>query len=783
MNAHLESSRAGLRQLRRFAAHTVAFFGALLFLSTGRATETSSPFPHYTDDRDVFLIDEVAVARCEVGRLFTSDVLARRIHDPDATSRSSRLLSPEERRTLLKPAAPLPATSRLRVQPEQFFILWGAEDPPVAEHLAVASFVFESRDDAVWTLAVGCDYGFGVIVNDQLVYGRCGYAPFSEASDLIRCPVRKGANVIQVAFASNERQGRGSYDPSWTGRIEMFRRATDAVRRCFAFNRHPFDAPLVAKREALRCRLGSPFVRTVRILDVRSRQPLAKGTVDEQGGISWDGPAPRLEAFIADVDGQSPEPIVIANAATLQLPPPPAAAARPSDPAAAAWAFRYRHLLKPEFAAERATLRWAQKTAYAWICSEVSDAFAAPQSSLPGLQFGTYDSTIDGSRQYFQFFVPASRGPVRRVLVVVPGVTDPVRPFLEGGTVAGFDEWERWCAMAAQSHFALLWPGYNDVDYGGEYSQHELADTIQAFQRAYPDIRDVTILGVCSSAICAARHAANHPGEVASLILMSPEFKRGGYRLSPGIEDDTPNTSFQPETDAVVDQLVRRLSGTPIAIMYDSGMPGHGDKPLSDRFIELSRELGRPVDVLTAPVTHEFVWGERMVWRLRGFLEWAAAQATPALTSKSRQPLRFSEAAPEQKLIKTELLGGFAAEAPSFGEQGWFQDWRQNYQRWRGADLPIAEPPSITRGVVLRRVVLREPADWQAFPELRGHAREGESFLAIFLHPTAGRSELIVAEHGPAPEYYPRIDPLLDGYFRGSVWFFQDDSWHQGDVW
>jgi hypothetical protein len=149
--------------------------------------------------------------------------------------------------------------------------------------------------------------------------------------------------------------------------------------------------------------------------------------------------------------------------------------------------------------------------------------------STDGFHLGAYRSVVDGSVQHFLLYLPpGAKGPLPLV-VNVPFMTAPVRPFLESIYLADYPSLAERADLAARYGFALLWYNGRGESFGSDIEATDFLEALRTVQADHAiDSDRIYLMGACAGGREALRLAARFPDLVAAISLLAPETDPGG---------------------------------------------------------------------------------------------------------------------------------------------------------------------------------------------------------------------------------------------------------------
>jgi len=193
---------------------------------------------------------------------------------------------------------------------------------------------------------------------------------------------------------------------------------------------------------------------------------------------------------------------------------------------------RFQHLLKPSNEKFQ-DIRWQQKIVELIRQFTVIESVPAVRGmrDVRGLQFRGFRSEIDKSIQNYAVYVPPqySRSPKGTpIVVVMPAVTTPNRPFLESIMAADLDR-NPYIVPARMNGFITVFPnGRSGYSLGHPLGQADVLEVLHNLQRDYSlDLSRLYLVGVCSGGLEALSFAVRFPHSVAAVALIDPLYRRG----------------------------------------------------------------------------------------------------------------------------------------------------------------------------------------------------------------------------------------------------------------
>ena len=699
-------------------------------------------------------------------------------------------------------------SDEISIRRGDYFDLWNAFDSGGAidgRHALRLSFeMIGASGDAVYLL-LGANDSCAVFVDGRAVWGIVGQREHIEAENVVRIPVANGAAKVDVLcwkVKGWDMVPADHHEVEWSLNLGLCASEDEAWRIFTSKGSHFLDSPIAQKVGDLNTTLWLEQHSSVEFYDLDGVS-VGSGIVLPTGRIALSRP---IEAFdqgfvgIAVLGGNCAEAIILTGGKELdELMEPCLAAGRRTVPSWSAWDYRCRHLFMPEFLTQR-NRWWARKAALSMAMAGLRtelDKAAIPfrDWSAAGMEFGDYTSQIDGTQQYYRAFVGPGKGDAPRPLVVVlPGVPMPVRPFLDSSTAADLQGAEMLMRPAKGFGCDLLWPGVVDIDYGGNFARVWIREALDAFARKHPTTmrRPIYLVGTCAAGAAAIGYAETF-GEIDGLVLWSPVVDRPLYRWPFKGTDQWPvltGSVMQPESSGNNLRALRRI---PVFVLFDHDEPGHGDRPGT---VALCRELtligGTVEEEWVDKPDHRSMWGMRAVASQSRWMQWISEQA--------RNPVRLADQRSKGSLnrdtVKNTLLRGFVL-APGSDPiaQAWGARWTEMLRVYRGAEPDATKMPATATRVEVRALSGVEFKDElktgfgsarPQLPDSEQRAADTERYNALFgIRLTAGspdRVEVWCDSRGGADKL-PPVDLFREGCCQAALWGLRDGRWELIQVW
>lgn len=673
-------------------------------------------------------------------------------------------------------------------------LLDALQAPP--QSCLIAAFRVRSAVSRTVYLGLGCDDEAVVFQDGLPVFATMGRRrDYIRTQNLVPITLNPGGAEISILL---RKFGGWAAIPTkhnsqeWIGGFELYGSAESAWA---GFRSHNFsftDTSIVSTLEDVRVNADPPASRALRLLDIRGRE-VAVGEINDSGSVSWQAHAVALPSLgFLSLRGEGSEGILITGNRSLEA----AMAMLPAQGSDASDAWRLRRdylLLQPKGARE---LWWTRKMVLALLMTcgdpkspEVVQRFADYPAAQ--LQFHDYVSRVDGSRQYFRIArLKPNEDADWPLLVMLPTVTSPVRPFLDSQEIADERGAENVAALAAENRLMVLWPGNTEVDYGGDLALTEIEEAVDATKALLgrEKIR-IFLSGVCSSGVTAIRYAETHA--IQGLILQSPVIRRSRWRWISGLRLDDPHYPAEVLAAEQTDLSFERLRGVPLYLVYNSGMPGHGDRMGSLFLCDRMRRLGSEVEAHWPLPDAEWVWGERERALLAPAVAWAGRHRDTIIPAGSA-------AAKPNRSVKGALLKGFQVVRPEDETLQLWLDWWESFRaEYRGqgqedfAWRPPHSPKTVLRFKLLDSDEMDEIRagrfiDGNASPEfesLRGSLQPQDQLWGFRLLPDQDPETVEVFRSSSVEDSPPKIDLILDGCCRGALWRRTDGGWSLIGCW
>lgn len=697
------------------------------------------------------------------------------------------VLGPDECRAI-SALVPFGPRELLHRNYQDIFNFWEIKPPEGSGWNDVAvglEFDFTSEDAGTLIVALSWSGPGYVFINDEPVLGCLAEREMRRSSSLLRIPVRSGANTLRLVVRGHpERRSRprNDADPEWVAAVKLLSNETDAIqyqrRHCW----YPLLRPLVAEWSDFQTASNIEAYKKVLVYDSQ-RALRAQGHVNSNGDIIWDMPPPAPPFFglltFGDLIG---EPIIVAR--DLKQVQEMVSAAHFND-ATNPWQFRLSHLLRNQ-PKSGSDVWWMRKASNAlFMGAYLKDSYSSHdlikseqfawlrQRSPSAAVLNFMYKTESGEARVLRFFVPTRISEKSRCLYIVPTAPNPVRPFLESTSMADLQAVHDFSSIADEFDFALVWPGYVDVDYGGRRSVSELIEALNASSMIDGLPTGKVAMGFCSAGVTALNLLRKAPNSVTGVLLYSPFFMRQTKVWLPEIEFDEIDSGEDSSMDDWNPWIHRdQLHGKVIPLFFDSGMLGHGDPFLTPSFSADQEKYGYTAPIVNGEPVRFLEWGERAKAKLR--MVFALELSTRAVAVAPRKGgsnllSGFS--------IKAALLSGFRIAQPAGPmSRRWLEKWESISKQYGGSVMgsELKDGSSATHTIVDLSDVLDGD---QLSAEARSKVAGVSSFRAQRIE-RGGETTIKVSMSIGEGDSPPAVDLLVDGEFEEIIMVCETGKWH-----
>lgn len=753
------------------------------------------------------LVGEVRVRQVAYSRVSPLEVSAFEVQrETGAVGRIYEILTAGEL-AALSPLEPFTPEGELQVRRGDFFDLWAAFPPGTVTDARTALRLhveFQGAANEAAFLLLGGNDGCAVYADGAPLWGTHGAREHLDGENVVRIPLdSSGRGRIDVLSWRNASWATVPPDhivEEWSLNLAVCPDETRAWQSIARRKSHFLDTPIVATAADLRSTFHFDGHAGIEFYDLHGQQ-VARGCTTAAGRVELFDPLPfQSKPFvgIAVLGGELAEAIVLTNGTSLDdLWDPCLQSSGRLVPGWTAWAYRCRHLFKEEFRKDR-DHRWARKAAVTIAMAGLRTSFDRTRTpfrqwTTARLEWGDYESRIDGTKQFYRAMVQSpEQSETRPLLVVLPGVPLPVRPFLESYMAADMQGAEELASLASAAGCDVLWPGVVDIDYGGHLTRAWVQETIAAFEAAHPVAqRSIYLVGTCAAGASAVGYAETYGG-VDGLVLWSPVVDRPNYRWPSREPAGWPMHPRDVMREESAMTGMRKLRSVPAFVLFDHDEPGHGDRPGTAALCRELQAIGGHVDEewVDRP-DHHMVWGMRAAVGQRRWVEWVTEQAR----NGSRLAMRKSLGAAAQT-IKSALIRGYRIEPPSEPiARSWLANWYGELRKYRGEPNPrgasLERASSVEVKVhALRDFVRRIEAGFgyrrpvlPQFSSLAECASAYDILFGIRFEPgEPDRVEVWLDERTPV-DRLPPADLFREGCCEAALWGWRNGRWESIQVW
>lgn len=784
------------REHDRGGRHVTALLILLLLGVCSACTRTRLPqYEAHNDEEHVIDSVSVGLARGSLLKKRPADIEKLRIRSLGSTY---KLLNKEE----LSGISPPTARSEVRIEHAlrgKYYNLWSIverlqRDPePVVPIFEFQLVVGEGQDPY---LGIGCADSVVVYVNGQAVFAVCGARESRYTHHVFRLPVKLGENQIKIAFEKDKEwtvPPAEHWDDEWSANVQIFGGSNYARKMHAQRVAHPLTSPVVRGLEdfTVESSWGDAFPVELYDIDQHLR---ARGKSTDDGRVAWEaGANSDIDypfAGILSVIGVGAEPIVVCGQETISS--GLAILGDRINGESGPWAYRAKHLLKPEYETNR-DVWWARKFAMSVVKAsshQESEEKANILASCPAMrfEFGSYLSKIDGTKQYYRYYRSLKHLENRRTLIIVPTVPTPVRPFLESYTMADLNSAEAMAATADAEGVDLIWVGGACVDYGGNLARADVFETWEDYRSRFStSISDsVFLLGTCSSGVSALGVIANGMS-VDGVVLWSPTIHRRTYRWKPGTKvlPELPDGVLKAEQ---TDVDLSRYLGPRILIYYDNDAEGHGNRMETRKFIDKLTALGGKVDsVWVEPAEKLLLWGVRERISIEEWMHWVAT--APRTRSKDEVSTNHpTKSSSRPSTLKDALLNGMRAD-DSFRRSQYAIQWLAAMRSYRGQSSELGSVNDESAKLSYRHASAKEIiATYSNMRELTsllpeaniptmGSGVNDEQVWGARLLPGQGAPVIEITTNISESDLSPPVDLLVDGCCAALLYVRNKNAW------
>jgi len=585
----------------------------------------------------------------------------------------------------------------------------------------------------------------------------------------------------------------------WMLSAELYQDSNVAWKEHRERNFDLLDTPIVPAFTDLRCVTFEPGRVGVLLSDINGNNQ-GVGNFLPNGSIDWQTPLPPVPfiGFIS-VGTDATDGIIVTGPSSIEKVATDVMTRKSPDTESSAWRFRSEHLLTPQFRLLRDNW-WARKLVLSVmmvVCDRKSQTlqqlFEGYRSASIG--FRHYRSKIDGSEQYYLYHEARKRFyGVAPILAILPPVDAEIHSFLEGPVVANLRDLEDLASLSDELGIDVLWPGYVEIDYGGNFSRKILDECLMdvANQRR-SGLASIYLLGTCSSAVSAIGYAETR--NVSGVILQSPDVSRRRHRWMNGLTVDTIQLPTAVLVREQTNNKIDRLIGTPVYMVYNNVMMGHGNQSETAALVDFLKVSNADVQAFWPRSEHFYLWGERLRVQEEPMFRWINIRNGPDANGAQTRRGVLKKEAGSPITIKDAMLQGFKiSEIDDPLIQAWLKDWIALWVSYRGSVGQYKDSSRPT--TVVARVL----------DELDVNKMTASTFFCGTELPLSGRHEieaissndrlfgfrLSTTAHDVSVEILrtpkldvapPHFDIVVDGCAKGMLWKYIDTHWVLVDLW
>lgn len=727
--------------------------------------------------------------------VYASPIVGRRL----------RYLSHKEL-SLAQVGAPSGISRPVHTRTAGFFDLWELfGDAQKSDYGKAVRLVFTIEDISASSVVVSFGTNDCVIAfaDGEPIWGIVGSREHNEGENALTIPVNQGKLKLELLCWKAKcwkAPPAEHFADEWSVNIRVFSKERDAWSDFLKREFHFLDTPIVNSFFDFRVRYRLSSFCNVKVYDMTGRV-LSTGTVNVDGTINLDPSSAALpQSFVGLIElaGELTESIVVDSSERFDYIGRRASALdeiEHDDPQA----IRLRYLLaeRPQSTKDE---WWARKLVLSLAQCE---ARVAGNQFLPSFknwraswfQFSRYLSQIDGTAQYLlSFSPPRAAGDERPLAIILPGVPQPVRPFLESRGIADLKELEILAANASGMEVNLLWPGIVDVDYGGLLTQYWLLESLAAYDKSVEtrSSQNTFLVGSCSAGVAAINLAKLH-NLCGGVVLWTPMVMRRWYKW-PGREDSRTEPYLgRVMWDESVANNFGALNGLNVFMLFDQNEIGHGDRDGARRACEQFRGVGANLhEEWIADPDNRMLWGMRASASEKLWLSWIRECST----SDAGQPAGDVARPPNNHTIKSSLLDGFEIpDSQDLRSELAVSKLRSTLQFYRGR-MPIPKESDASRKQlvvhtlksleIVRRFWEEKPiADRQLnlLRSLPSTLARYEKFVACEVSESDSGPVTVYIDQNVNDSDFPEIDLLLDGVGRSVLWGLREGKWEMAELW
>jgi len=629
-------------------------------------------------------------------------------------------------------------------------------------------------------LSLGCVDAASIFLNGEGIFGIVGRRDLFLHENLVVIKLKSGKNILSVFTKKTDpwdKVPEHHFQNPWQISVSLFDEAEAAWRAHTSNLFHPLHVPIVSTVSEICIETTAAGHSGAQLYDLSGRL-VGEGEIGGNGSIVWRESDPVLQKPFLGllICGKTQgEPVIVLNGTSLEKMIPNWVHERDDSLDVELWRHRVQHLISVN---EDSRDPWWQRKFVEAFYEATNDIKNAPLRSLEErcavlrVHLRGFRSKIDGSTQFYREFKGGEAG--RPVLFLLPTVTNPVRPPIEAEQFADQQYVEAMCSMAANYHLNLVFPGYNETDYGGDLSLKELSECAQSYSEK-ADIKNTYVYGLCSAGVTALRSSSALP-VFQGMILYSPVLKRKHMFWLPGSEMtpfNYPENMYAAEAPHSVTPEILKMRSL---LLFDSEIQGHGDLGDSKQLVAKLKFEGAEISETYPSPTQDYVWGERLKRRTSEWMAWTANDTVKPFTVQVVAELSRSPPV----TIKQALLSGFYLDRTDDADlRRWLEGWSSMYRLYRGSPLPSAK-----REDAIPVKFSATPPEWvkeqiRDFDGNENGASNASALFGYYLSSEGGALSVRVFRKGVAEGKVPlpAVDPLLEGSAKAVIYGFMKKRW------
>lgn len=256
---------------------------------------------------------------------------------------------------------------------------------------------------------------------------------------------------------------------------------------------------------------------------------------------------------------------------------------------------RYEHLINPENKKADDPV-WQSKLLFIikeleCVLTDLENGNQAFRNKL-GIHLRGFRSKIDDQEQFYKVYVPSQYKDGEKpssVVIIVPAITAPIRPFLKSIHVANLIQEEEHIRASEKYGHILLWANSRGYNYGNPIENSDVLDALAALKKDYKiDENRIYLTGYCTGGLDALTLGMRYPTLFAAIGLFSPLTDRTSIAKS---HFDIPffNCEFWLKQNTPL-LFANNFKNLPIYILH--GEKNHAPLQHSLNFVENCKRVG-----------------------------------------------------------------------------------------------------------------------------------------------------------------------------------------------